>query len=213
MGPHDHRRLEPERAVGNITGLFAPQPVGDDGTRLLFREPLAAQGPVVTRLLAWNAAHFVMVRRMLEGVRERAEGNRRCPAPCSLGAPIGWLLAGAGVLGLFAGRTAAWALAGAAGGSCSQPPGLASGDWDATLAGLLAVGITLGGALAFGRLLVAGLHAARLSRPAGAGAGPGRVRGLRAHVPAGCVLALVVARPRLGVPGGLARARTRAAHS
>ena len=204
--------LEPERAVGNITGRFVLQPVGDDGTRLLFREPLAAQGPVVTRLLAWDAAHFVMVRRMLEGVRERAEGQPLVPGAVQLGARIGWLLAGAGVLGLFAAHRRWWAWL-ALPAVVLAPPLLASGDWDATLAGLLAVGITLGGALAFGRrwwpaytLLASAVLLVLVLAPDAYAA-----FGLTFLLAA--VLALVVARPRLGVPGGLARARTRAAHS
>jgi hypothetical protein len=142
--------LESERAVANITGRFVLQPVGDRGTRLLFREPLAAQGPVVTRLLAWDPAHFVMVRRMLEGVRERAEGRPLVPGAAQLGARIGWLLAGAAVLGAFAAHRRWWAWL-ALPAVVLTPPLLAAGDWDATLAGFLALGITLGGALAFGR--------------------------------------------------------------
>lgn len=142
--------LEPQRAIGDIVGRFVLQPIGDHGTRLLFRESVAAQGPIVTRLLVWDPMHAVMVRRVLEGIKERAEGQPLVPGSVQRAARVGWLLAGVTVGGLFLSRRRSrpWL---ALPVLVVIPPFLASGDWDAALAGFLAVGITLGGVLAFGR--------------------------------------------------------------
>ncbi len=142
--------LEPGRAIGDIVGRFVLLPTDDGGTRLLFRESLAAQGPLASRLLAWDPAHFVMVHRMLEGIKERAEGRPLVPGALQMSARVGWLMTGAWVLGLFIShrRWRPWlALPLVA----LTPPFLASGDADAVLAGFLAFGLTTAGALAFGR--------------------------------------------------------------
>jgi hypothetical protein len=147
--------LEPERAIGIIVGRFVLQPIGADGTRLVFRESAqtqgaGAQGPAVVRVVVWDPAHFVMVHRVMEGIKERAEGQPLVAPALQILARIGWLLAGASLLGLFLAhrRWSPW-LATAV--LVLVPPLLATGDLDSVLAGFLAIGITVAGALAFGR--------------------------------------------------------------
>ena len=143
--------LEPQRLIADIPGRFVLRPIDRGTTRLLLREPLPA-GFAARALLAamWNPMHFVMVQRMLRGIKKRAEGQPLVPAGLVLAARIGWALGAAGLLALFLARrrTRLWII-----------PPIAmvlwvlrgTGDWDAALAGFLALGITLIGALAFGR--------------------------------------------------------------
>jgi len=94
--------------------------------------------------------HFVMVQRMLQGIKERAEGQPLVPPALEVAARIGWVLAGLGLTGLFLMRRRGylWLLIPLAAAS----PSLAfTGDPNAALAGFLAVGITVWGALLFGR--------------------------------------------------------------
>jgi hypothetical protein len=157
LGALGHSRivvLEPERAIGDIVGRFVLQPTGDGDTRLLFRESPAsqgpgAQGPAAVGVLIWDPAHFVMVHRVLEGIKERAEGRPLVPEAVQFAARLGWLLAGAGLLGVFLAQRGWWPWL-APPALVLVPPLLASRDLDATLAGFLAIGITVAGALAFG---------------------------------------------------------------
>jgi hypothetical protein len=155
VGHTDIVVLQPERTIGVIVGRFVLQPVGDDRTRLLFRESeqtqgAGAQGPAAIRVLVWDPAHFVMVHRVLEGIKERAEDRPLVPPVVQVAARGGWLLAGASLLGVFLAHRRWWAWLGLP-GLVFMPSYLATGDLDAALAGFLAIGITLSGALAFGR--------------------------------------------------------------
>jgi hypothetical protein len=94
--------------------------------------------------------HFVMVQRMLRGIKERAEGQPLVSGGALMLARIGWLLAAVATLGLLASRRR-WLPWLALPVIILAPPLLASGDWDAALAGFLAIGVTLCGFLAFGR--------------------------------------------------------------
>jgi hypothetical protein len=147
--------LQLDHSIGIIVGRFVLEPIGDSGTRLLFRESLQtqgppAQGPGALRALTWDPAHFVMVHRVLEGIKERAEAQPLVPVGVQALARLGWLLAGAALVAFFAAhrRWWAWLLLPLA---LLAPPFLASGDLDSTLAGFLAVGITIAGALRFGQ--------------------------------------------------------------
>ena len=142
--------LEPGRAIGDITPRFVLQPIGDGGTRLLARESIASQGPSVTRVLVWDPMHFVMVQRMLRGIEERAAGQPLVPGGVLMLARAGWLIMGAAVFALMLSRRRQWAWLVF---TCAAvtPALLATGDWDAALAGFLALAITIGGALVFGR--------------------------------------------------------------
>lgn len=142
--------LEPGRAIGDIPGRFVLQPQGGDATRLLFRESLASQGPVLTRWLVWDPMHFVMVQRMLRGIKERAEGRPLVPPALRAAAVTGWVLSAAVVFAyLFTRRRGnAWLV-------LALLPTLApyaiGDDWTAALAGFLAAGTVIAGALLFGR--------------------------------------------------------------
>jgi hypothetical protein len=142
--------LEPEQAIGYITPRFVLQPTGDGGTRLLARETLASQGPIVSRLLIWDAMHFVMVQRMLHGIQERATGQPLVPASMLMLARVGWLLAGAGVFALLASRSRWWPWL-ALTILILLPALVSTGNWDAALASFLAIGTTVSGTLLFGR--------------------------------------------------------------
>jgi hypothetical protein len=93
--------------------------------------------------------HFVMERRMLQGVKERAEGRPFVPAAVQVAARVGWALGGLGLLALFLRRRAwrPWLVAPAA---AAVPPLWLTGDLNSALAGAMAVGITVAGGLAFG---------------------------------------------------------------
>ena len=147
--------LQPQHAIGIIVGRFVLEPLGDSGTRLLFRESLQtqgppAQGPAGVRAVVWDPLHFVMVHRVLEGIKERAEGQPLAPGGLQALARLGWLLAGAALYAVFAAhrRWWPWLLLPLV---VLVPPLLATGDLDATLAGFVALGVTIVGGLAFGR--------------------------------------------------------------
>jgi hypothetical protein len=142
--------LDRDRLIANIPGRFVLEPVGVFGTRLMFREPVDSQGPAVTRWLVWDPMHFVMVQRMLRGIKERAEGRPLVPTGVMIAARLGWAFAGLCLIGLFVSRRrrCRWLSIPVA---LVLPSLLATGDWNAALAGFLAVGTTLIGFLAFGR--------------------------------------------------------------
>jgi hypothetical protein len=71
------------------------------------------------------------------------------PPAVQLAARDGWFLAGAALLGLLLVHPGWWAWL-TVPALVLVPPLLATGDLDATLAGFLAIGITVAGAVAFG---------------------------------------------------------------
>jgi hypothetical protein len=145
--------MESGRMIGNIPGRFVLIPIDDHRTRLLLREtpfvPGARGATLVTVELIWDPMHFVMEQRMLRGIKERAEGQPLVPPVASAAAQVGWALAGLGLLGIFLSRGAYfWPLV-PLGFAISQL--LVTRDPNAATAGFLAVGITIAGALVFGR--------------------------------------------------------------
>jgi hypothetical protein len=90
-----------------------------------------------------------MVRRMLEGIKERADAQPLVSGPVQVLARVGWLMASAGLLGVFVVHRRWWPWL-AITGLALVPPLLATRDLDALLAGFLAIGITLAGTLAIG---------------------------------------------------------------
>src|SRR5208283_2610412 len=100
--------------------------------------------------LIWDPMHFAMEQRMLRGIKERAEGRPLVPAEMMLVSRIGWILAGASLLVLLLARRRSrpWVLLPFV---FALPVVHSTGDWNAALAGFLAIGITVLGALAFGR--------------------------------------------------------------
>jgi hypothetical protein len=143
------RILEPDRVIADTPGRFVLVPRSDSGTRLLLRESL--EDPLRSGVLwvLWDPMHFVMEQRMLQGIKERAEGQPLV-SPLVLGlAHVGWALAALGLVAVFAVRRRwrAWLLL----PICVMlPPLWLTGDVSSFLAGFLAIGITLAGFLAFG---------------------------------------------------------------
>jgi hypothetical protein len=77
--------VEPNRAlVLDGWGAFVLEPLGERTTRLIVRSRGAGAWGRVAHYLFWEPAHFVMERRMLLGIKERAErlaGERRRARP------------------------------------------------------------------------------------------------------------------------------------
>ena len=145
------RVYEPERVIGDIPGRFVLIPEADGTTRLLLREPLdIPERRGIVGPLLWDPMHFVMEQRMLRGIKERAETQPLTPTPLLSAARVGWVLAGLGLLAYFVSRPRwlPWLVVPAL---VAIPTIRMTGDYDAALAGALAVGITTLGALAFGR--------------------------------------------------------------
>jgi hypothetical protein len=143
------RQLEPERLYADVPGSFVLQPTDSGGTRLLLREALAIPERAGAMWLLWDPMHFVMEQRMLQGIKERAEGRPFVPPVVQAAARVGWLLGGLGLLVVFLRRRdwRPWLLAPAA---VVAPTLWLTGDLNSALAGALAVGVTVGGALALG---------------------------------------------------------------
>jgi hypothetical protein len=77
--------IEPNRAlVLQGWGAFVLEPLGERATRLIVRSRGAGAWGRLSHYLFWEPAHFVMERRMLLGIQERAERlarDRRRPVP------------------------------------------------------------------------------------------------------------------------------------
>ena len=69
------RILDPQRVYADVPGRFVLLPVGDNTTRLLVRESLAIPERAGWTWVVWDPMHFAMERRMLDGIKERAEGQ------------------------------------------------------------------------------------------------------------------------------------------
>jgi hypothetical protein len=150
--------IEPNRSFV-VTGFASFELLPSEGntTRLLVRDwQGAANAPLIQRAALraynfafWDPAHFVMQRQMMRGIKARAEGNSDPPAVLQTIARIGWIAAAAALAGLFlSGSRKGWVLLPLA---LVPPILLTTGDIDAALAGFLAFGITVLGALRFGR--------------------------------------------------------------
>jgi hypothetical protein len=142
--------LEPERAIADTPGRFVLLPRGDATTRLLLRESLNDPIRAGAARIVWDPMHFVMEQRMLQGIKERAEARPLVPPLVQAAAHLGWAIAGVGLLGLFLSRRG-WRPWLALPVAFGLPALVLTGDWNAALAGFLAVGITVAGGLVFGR--------------------------------------------------------------
>jgi hypothetical protein len=143
--------LEPERLIADIPCRFVLQSVDGRTTRLLVRESLPSNlAWRAINSLMWDPIHFVMEQRMLRGIKERAEGQPLICAEIMLVAHVGWVLAGASLLGSFLARRRSrpWVLLPFV---FALPVVHSTRDWNAALAAFLAIGITVLGALTFGR--------------------------------------------------------------
>jgi hypothetical protein len=141
--------LEPERAIADTPGRFVLLPVSDAESRLLLRESLDDPIRAGAAWIVWDPMHFVMEQRLLQGVKERAEGRPLIVPLVRVAALAGWALAASGLIALFLSRRGwrPWLVV---------PVGLMllplwqTGDGASFTAGFVAVGITLAGFLAFG---------------------------------------------------------------
>jgi hypothetical protein len=124
-------------------------PQGDSSTRLLLREALDDPLRSGAFWVLWDPMHFVMEQRMLQGIKERAEGYALVPPVVLTAAQLGWALASVGLAGLFISRRGwrPWLVLPI--GVMLGPLWL-TGDINSFLAGFLAIGITAAGFLAFG---------------------------------------------------------------
>ena len=142
------RSLDPQRVYADVPGRFVQLPAGDNTTRLLVRESLAIPERAGWTWVIWAPMHFAMERRMLEGIKERAEGQALVPPLVQAAAHVGWALAGLGLLAAFLSRRWwPWLLLPLAPG---VPILWFTADLNSALAAFLAVGITVLGALAYG---------------------------------------------------------------
>jgi hypothetical protein len=143
------RTLDPQHVYGDVPGRFVLMPLGDNATRLLLREPLAIPERAGWTWVIWDPMHFVMERRMLEGMQERAERHALVSPPIQAAAHLGWVLAGVGLLAVFLShrRWWPWLVLPIA---PTMPILWSAGDVNSALAALLAVGITVAGALLYG---------------------------------------------------------------
>jgi hypothetical protein len=141
--------LEPERVIADTPGRFVLLPRGASGTRLLLRESLKTPERNGAFWVLWDPMHFVMEQRLLQGVKERAEGRPFVPPAVQALAHLGWALAGLGLLGLFLTRRGwrPWLLLPIA---LIAPSLWLARDLNSALAGFLAIAVTLAGFLAFG---------------------------------------------------------------
>ena len=141
--------LEPERVIADTPGRFVLLPEPGSSTRLLIRESLNDPLRSGALWVLWDPMHFVMEQRMLHGIMERVEGQPFVPPVMQVAAHVGWALAGVAVFAVFWSRRGwrPWLILPV--GIMLAPLWL-TGDINSFLAGLLAVGITLIGFLAFG---------------------------------------------------------------
>jgi hypothetical protein len=143
--------IEPGVMITKLPGRFVLLPREDGTTRLLLRE--VYDGPVMGEAFAfwvYDPMHFVMEQRMLRGIKERAEGQPLVPGWLALIARAGWVMAGVTVAALFLSRRR-WIPVGLVCAALMVPSFSSTGDFDAALAGFLALGISLLGAMVFGR--------------------------------------------------------------
>ncbi len=66
--------FEPQHAIGlEGWGTFVLQPIGERSTRLIARERTPRTWGALAAALLWELPHFIMERKMLLGIKERAE--------------------------------------------------------------------------------------------------------------------------------------------
>jgi hypothetical protein len=124
-------------------GVFLVEPTGETTSRVIVRTRFRDGtwwGPVITAF-AFDPVHFVMERRMLLGIRARAEG-RTTPVVWTALADAGFALAALGTIALgwrrWSGRVALGVAA-----SLFVAVAAGTGDLRAAMAGFVALGLTL----------------------------------------------------------------------
>lgn len=132
-------------------GLFLVEPASATTSRVIVRtryRDTTWWGPIVTRL-AFGPVHFVMERRMLHGIRDRAEG-RTTPAALRALAHAGFAAAATGTAVLLLRRRHRWRWL-AAPALLALAIVAGTGDVLAAAAGFTALGLTLLGLRALRR--------------------------------------------------------------
>ena len=141
--------VEPGHALLlEMFGAHVLMPIDEHTTRLIVRGQSGPANLFIT--MVWKPIVFTLERRMLLGLKARAEGRPDAPAALMAIAQLGWAAAGITVAGLFLSQRRRWfwlALPVAA----ALPALLMSSDIQAGLAAFLAVGISILGFLTFGR--------------------------------------------------------------
>jgi hypothetical protein len=140
---------EPGRVlVLEMFGAYVIVPIDEHTSRLLVR---GQSGPAnLAKTMIADPVIFTMGRRMLLGLKARAEGHPKAPAALMAIAQLGWVAAGITIAGLFVSqrRRRYWLVLPVVAG---LPALLTSSDFQAGLAAFLAVGIIVLGLLIFGR--------------------------------------------------------------
>jgi hypothetical protein len=139
--------VEPDRTlVVEIFGAHVLVPVDEHTTRLIVR---GQSGPAnLFTTMIWNPIVFTLERRMLLGLKARAEGCPDAPVGLMIIAQLGWTVEGITVAVLFSSRRRRWfwlVLPGLA----AMPAMLMSHDIQAGLVAFLGVGIPVLGFLVF----------------------------------------------------------------
>jgi hypothetical protein len=132
----------------SLWGAHVIVPIDADTSRLLVRGASGEANLMTTLLL--DPVVFTMEKRMLLGLKARAEGRPEAPAALMVIARLGWAAAGIIVAGLFVSQRQRryWLILPVV---AALPALLTSRDVEAGLAAFLAVGITALGFLIFGR--------------------------------------------------------------
>ncbi len=136
------------REVVWMMGAHVIEPIDENTSRLLVRGESVPANPILTMVV--DPVVFTLERRMLLGLKSRAEGRPDAPIALMVIAYIGWITAGitVAVLFLIERRRRFWlALPIVA----TLPALLMAGDIQAALAAFIAVGIPVLGFLIFGR--------------------------------------------------------------
>lgn len=140
---------EPGHAlVLEMFGAHVIVPIDEHTSRLIVRGQSGPSNLVTT--MVWEPLVFTMSRRMLLGLKARAEGRRDAPVVLMAIAQLGWVAAGIVVAGLFMKqqRRQYWLVLPVV---AALPALLTSSDFQAALAAFIAVGITVLGFLIFGK--------------------------------------------------------------
>jgi hypothetical protein len=141
--------IEPGRTlVVEIFGAHFLVPIDEHTTRLIVRGESGADNMLITMI--WKPIVFTLERRMLLGLKARAEGRPDAPATLMAIAQLGWAAAGIVVAGLFLSkrRRRFWLVLPV---MAALPALLMGHDVQAGLAAFLGVGIPVLGFLIFGR--------------------------------------------------------------
>jgi hypothetical protein len=134
--------------VLELWGAWVIVPIDEHTSRLIVRGQ-SGSSDLVTKMFL-DPMVFTMQRRMLLGLKARAEGRPEAPAALMAIAQFGWIAAGITVAALFVShqRRRYWLVIPL---MAALPALITSSDIQAGLAAFLAVGITLLGFLIFGR--------------------------------------------------------------